>query len=315
MADNELDTLSAGDIAPYSEGPVLAPLSPSPWANTDVLISQEINDYQRQPQSPTLFGAAMPAGTSRAQVEAILGQLGGAFMADLSSLGYPAHMVNAAISFMTANATKAPYQVTRQHNFNLHGHDDWLGNAFGNMVQNLSGSAKAKQGFVTACLQWLSKACKQLGQQQVGTQPPRMAPHSAEALLNQLSDADYNKVVKINEQARARTMQVLATKYGEYSVQQVIDIGQRYLESLPAHERAHFGQFTTGWVHSLNTVEVVEALYNMAIGANSIGDGADLAKEIASFEAMLKIPAERAKYMRDPVLQSRLVELYRRRGS
>lgn len=309
---NELETLSAGDIQPFDPGQPLSPMEHDSWAGDTDLLRE---DHSHQ-SGPTLFGSPLPAGTSRLVAEQMLGQLGGAFMHDLSSLGYNGAHINAAISFMMANALKAPFHVVPKHNFDLHGADDYLGHAFGNMVQGLAGSPRAKQMFVTACLQWLAKANKQLASQQqvVVSQQPRMAHNSTEAILNSLSDSDYNKVIKINEQAQAKTMQVLAAKYGEYSVQQVVEIAQRHLESLPANERAHFDQFTTGWVHSLNTVEVLEALYGMAIGTNSIGNGADLAQEIAAFESMLKIPSERAKYNRDPVLQARLRELYRRRG-
>lgn len=313
---NDLETLSAGEIQPYSEGPMLAPLSQDTWGRTDVDLLRE--DHHQHQSGPTLFGAAMPAGTTPQAIQSVLGEVAGTYLSDFTKLNYPSALIQSAISFFMENATKPARQVAPRHSFKLPNElsNDWLAVLFSNHLQCLSGTQHQKQQFLNASLVWIDKLNKHLNSQQPGTQPAQgRAPHSAEALLNQLSDSDYNKVIKINEQARARTMQVLAAKYGDYSVQQVIDIGQKYLESLPANGRAHFDQFTTGWVHSLNTVEVIEALYGMAIGANSIGDGADLAKEIASFEAMLKIPAERAKYMRDPVLQARLVELYRRRGS
>lgn len=307
---NDLETLSAGEIQPYSEGPILAPLSPDTWGRTEVLTNQEIDDYQRQPQSPTLFGAAMPAGTSRAQVEAILGQLGGAFMADLSSLGYPAHMVNAAISFMTANATKAPYQVTRQHNFNLHGHDDWLGNAFGNMVQNLSGSAKAKQGFVTACLQWLAKACRQLaaGQQQVGTQPPRTAPSNVE---DQLTDQQYAVLVKHNENVKAQTMGRLEQRWGQ-CFRQNLALAQAHLNKMTPVEIAHFDRYTGAWpwTHFLNSYDGLVGLFEMAIGVNSMPtNGPAIAQEILQIEALMRDPATRRAYLKDDALQGRYRQL------
>lgn len=311
---NEIDTISAGEIAPYDPGmSPLAPLSPDSWGNTDV---REIDSYQRQPQGQTLFGE--PTQASPAQIESILGQLGGAFLQDFSSLGYPQTYINAAIAFVRDNAMKAPYQVTRQHNFNLHGNDDHLGHAFGNMVQGLSGSQKAKQQFVTAALQWLTKVNQKLNSQQVPTQP-RTAPGSTEAMLSQLSDADYNKVVKINEQAKLQTLTVLENKYGPYTAQNMVALAQAYLEKLTPVERAHFDQFTTvngqSWVALMNCAETIEFLYNASIGAGSIpANGADIAKEIAQFEAMLKVPSERALYLKDSALQARLRELYRRRG-
>lgn len=305
---NEIDTLTAGEIAPFDPGiSPLAPIQPDSW---QPLTNREIDEYQRPSQGVMIFGQAMPPGTSKQQADVVLGQLGAAFMSDMAQLNYPSHMVQAAIAFMQENATKKPYSVTPTHNFSLHGHEDYLGHAFGNMVSKLSGTQKAKQGFVTACLQWLAKACKQLN----GTQPAQgRAPHSAEALLNQLSDSDYNKVIAINNKAQALAMNTLAAKHGDYSVQQVVDIAQRHLESLPANERAHFNQFTTGWVHMMNCVETIEFLYNAAIGAGSIPkDGAGIAREIASIENCMKY--ERKKYMADPQLQARYRTLLQMKG-
>lgn len=148
---NDIDTLSAGELQPYDPGmPTLAPLSPSPdnWGHPDVLTNREIAEYQRQPQGPTLFGSPLPQGTTQQQVDQLLAQLGGSFMHDLGALGYPPAYINATIQFFTENATKPLQQVTRRHNFNLHGQDDGLGNAFGNMVAQLSGTQKARQSFV-----------------------------------------------------------------------------------------------------------------------------------------------------------------------
>ncbi|MNL43451.1 hypothetical protein D3C87_1659650 [compost metagenome] len=123
-------------------------------------------------------------------------------------------------------------------------------------------------------------------------------------MLNSLSDAEYNNVVKINNEALARTMDILAAKWGTHVYRQNIEIAQNYLNSLPANERAHFDQFTTGYVAMLNTPEALEALYGMAIGVNSIPrNGADIAREIASIEHCMKY--ERKKYMADPQLQAR----------
>lgn len=130
---NDLDTLSAGELQPYDPGQSLAPMEHDSWTqNTDVDLLRE--DHRHQSSGVQLFGAPLPAGTTAQHVEVMLGQLGGAFMADFSSLGYPQAYINAAVQFMTANATKAPYRVQQQHQFNLHGQDDYLGHAFGNMV-------------------------------------------------------------------------------------------------------------------------------------------------------------------------------------
>lgn len=319
MPNDLVETLSAGEIAPYNEGmPVLAPLSPAPWGTTDVDLLRE--DH-RQPQTLTFFGASLPSGTTEAQVQAALDDFGQRFETDFSSLGYPAGMTNFAIKFLKERALNPPRQVRANHNFELPSElsGDYLANDFCNRLEGLAGTIPQKVQFLNAALKWLAKQANH-SSQVVGTEgasptSPRMA-HSTEVMLGQLSEADYNRVVATNNKAQAETMNRLAAKYGEHSAQQVVQLAQNYLNSLPANERAHFDQFTGNWVHAMNTPEVIEGLYNMAIGANSIGtNGVDIAREIAAFESMLKVPAERARYMKDPQMQARLRELYARRGN
>jgi hypothetical protein len=307
---NELDILSNNEIAPYKPGvpgQELAPHNHDQWARSDL---DEVRHAPSQSQR-TLFGT--PTQATPGQVEAMLGQLGGAFMHDFSALGFPSHMVQAALQFVTANATKAPYQVTPTHGFNLHGEDDYLAHGFGNMVAGLSGSPRAKQQFVTACLQWLAKANKQLAsQQQVGTQP-RTATPTSDPTAN-LTDAQYNQLVAHNNAVQAQTMATLEQRWGQcFKVN--IELAQAQLNKQTPAELAHLNRYTGEWpwTHMFNTVELLTAMYEMSIGANSIGTGADIAREIAQFEAMLKVPSERARYMKDPQLQARLRELYSRR--
>lgn len=319
---NEIDTLSNNEIAPYDPGmPVLAPLSPTPdtWGQRS-----DVDTYQHAPQGPTLFGSALPAGTTAAQVEQTLIQLGAVFANDMGSLGYPAAYINATVQFYQTHAAKKPFQVTKNHNFKLPAiADDCYGHAFANMVNNLSGSPRAKQQWIDSALTWLAKANTGSTSGSASTSAQGSAPihaGSSEALLANLSDKDYQAVVKINNDAQARTLQTLANKHGERMAQTMVALANKQLESMSPHEASHFDQFTTvngqSWVHMMNTVEAVEHLHGAHIGANSIGTSSgDINKEIAAFEAMLKVPSERAKYMKDPQLQARLLELYKRRGS
>ena len=317
---NDLDELTGVELQPFDAGmPVLAPLSPSPdtWGN-----NREIAEYQRQPPAPTMFGTPMPPGTTEAQVQATLSELGALFVKDMGALKYPPNLIGFAAKFFKEHATNTgvPRQVRCNHNFELPSElmNDGMANDFCNRLENIEpGTKRQKQQFLTTAITWLAKLNKKLsGQQQSPTHGS--APNSADGLLGQLSEADYNRVIEINKQAQAQTLNYLAAKYGQYTSQEVMRIAQEYLNKLPERERAHFEQFTTvngvSWVSMLNTKEAIEFLYDAAIGAHSIAqDGAGLAREISEFEAMLKIPSERAKYMRDPALQSRLRELYSRR--
>lgn len=318
MSNDISEALSVGEIQVFDPGmPVLAPLSPSPetWGDRTDLLQDH--------QAPTisLFGAALPAGTTETQLQATLHALGQRFEADFQTLGYPANLTAFAVKFVQQSAMKPPRQVRANHNFELPSElsGDWLANAFCNRLEGLAGTPVQKAQFLAAAIKWLAKASLQLNSRASGpvTPAPRMAPNSTEMLLAGLSDKDFNAVLKINEQAQARTLQTLADKHGEHMARSMVELAQRQLELLTPHERAHFDQFTTvdgqGWISMLNTVTAIEYLYNAHIGAGSIGNGADINKEIAQYEAMLKVPSERARYYKDPAMQARLRELYARR--
>lgn len=320
---NDIDISSAGDLQPYDPGqPALAPLSPSPdtWGRDDVLTPQEIANYQGQ-TGPTLFGAALPPGTSSQQIQVVLAELGAAYAIEFANLGYPSTLVQQTIQFISSIALKSPRQVRRQHNFDLHNETgDWLAESFANHLQTLGGTIQQRQRFLDASLQWLALANKKLAvtQTQVGRQAHGSAPRSTEAMLAQLSDADYNKVVKINEQALASAMQTLQQRWGEFTYLQNIQIAQKYLDSLPAHEQRHFDQFTNvngvDWVHMHNTVEFITAMFDAATGAHNIPrDGAGIAAEIAECENVMR--TNRKQWLADSALQARyrtLLDLQKR---
>jgi 2-oxo-4-hydroxy-4-carboxy--5-ureidoimidazoline (OHCU) decarboxylase len=305
---NELDTLSAGELQPYNEGQPLAPMSHDDWANTGVDLLRE--DHH-QPQGPTLFGATLPPGTTAGQVEQMLIQLGAVFANDMGSLGYPAAYINATVQFYQSHAAKKSFQVTKNHNFNLHGHEDYLGTAFANMVQQtLSGSPRAKQQWITSALTWLAKATARLNPAEGQETLPTAPSSSSEAMLSRLSDADYNRVITINEQAQANSLATLAAKHGQYTAQNMVALAQAHLEKLTPRERQHFDQFTTAngvnWIHILNCAETIEFLYNASIGSGTLPvSGAAISAELKEIEALLATPIGRRKYFEDPTLQAR----------
>ncbi|WP_191830881.1 hypothetical protein [Pseudomonas fluorescens] len=310
---NDLVTLDGGEIQPFSPSPPLQelqPLSPSPDTWGHQLTNPERDQFQYQPEI-TLFGADLPPGTTKHQVDAVLGDLSRVFQSDFQTLGYPQKLISIALYFIRENATKKPYKVVQRHNFNLHGNDDWLGTAFANHLVGCPGTNREKQQFLTACLQWLAKANAKLNTN-VGTTPAQgRASNSTESLLNSLSDSDYAAVIEINNRALANTMLVLQQRWGEYTYQQNIQIAQNYLDSLPANEQRHFDQFTTGWVHMRNTPEFIIAMFDAATGAHNIPtSGGAVQAEINQIESLMRTPATRRAYMNDPQLQGRLRTLY-----
>jgi len=139
-------------------------------------------------------------------------------------------------------------------------------------------------------------------------------------MLSKLSDADYAKVVAINNQAQLQTLNTLAAKHGQYMAQSMIAMAQAHLEKLTPGERAYFDQFTTvggvDYVHMMNCVETIEFLYNASIGSGSLPkDGAGIERQLKEFEEMSKVPSQRKRYMNDEQLQARYRTLLDLRGS
>ncbi|WP_433737437.1 hypothetical protein [Pseudomonas putida] len=314
---NDIDLYDNTDIQPYNPGvPLLSPLSPTPdtWGNNEIL-----REDQHHQSGPTLFGSPVAAGTTPQQIQGVLAEIGGAYLSDFTKLNYPSHLIQSAITFFMDNATKPARQVQRQHKFDLHNETgDWLAESFGNYLQGLAGTQQQKQQFLDNSLIWLEKLNKRLNSQQVRSEPvPRRASNSTEAILNSLSDADYNKVIKINEQALARTMQVLQQRWGDYTFQQNIEVAQNYFNRLPVNEQQFFDQFTTvngtPYVHMRNTVEFITAMFDAATGAHNLPTGAGIAQEIAECEKVMR--TNRKEWLADSALQARYRTLLDMRGN
>jgi hypothetical protein len=217
-------------------------------------------------------------------------------------LGHNISYTQKCVAWFMNALTIPPQQQQRRHSYNLFEHTtDPIFQAFANYAHDNKFPAKMVQD---ACW-WVTEVAKRLTKSPVGQETlPRMAPNSTESMLSQLSDADYAKVVTINDRALANTMQVLQQRWGDYTFRQNIEIAQSYLERLPAVDQKHFDQFTTGWVHMRNTPEFIAAMFDAATGAHSLPkDGAGIAREIAECEKCMK--TNRKQWQADNALQAR----------
>lgn len=294
---NDIVPISPGDLQPYSPSQPLAP-APSPDWGTE-LTNHEYTQHSGGGQQ--IFGQTLPAGVSLAQAMEGYKQLANVFVSDFIQLNHKASHVQAAVQWFMAAITSPPAQQRPHHRYTLFEHSkDPLFQAFANYAHDNNFSAR----MVSDCCWWITEAAKRLSQQPVETQPRTAPSNSSEALLNQLSDADYAKVIAINDRALANTMQVLQQRWGNYTYQQNIEIAQSYLEKLPATDQRHFDQFTSGWVHMRNSPEFIIAMFDAATGAHNIPkDGAGVAREIAECERCMK--TNRKQWQADSALQAR----------
>lgn len=318
---NDLDVYGGGGgLAPYNPGQSLAP---APDFGTGE-APQGLDTFSRQYTGggQVVFGQTLPSGVTIEKMTEAFVQLGSVFVSDFLKLGHNISQSQKAAQWLINAVANPPQPTAKRHSYNLYEHtNDPTFQAFANYAHDNKFPAK----FVQDACWWVSEAARRLNAQQTNSQPEGSrtaqgsAPNSSEKLLGQLSDSDYAKVVAINIKAQLDTLNTLAVIHGQYTAQQMVVLANAHLEKLTPAERAHFDQFTTvngvDWIHILNCADTIEFLYSASIGSASLPqDGASIAKEIAQFEAMLKIPSERAKYMKDSAMQARLRELYARRG-
>ena len=222
VTGSDIDTLSAGELQPYNPGQPLAPMNHDSWANnTDVDL---LNERQHQPKPITLFGWALPQGTTEAMAQAALDTLARSFEADFKILNYPADTVHFAIQFYKDNAFKAPENVTPRHDLKLPGElaGDWLAIKFANhLMDKYPHSRPQRQGLLDNTIKWLAKLVKNFESQHLGVVQGQVtahgrAPQTSDPTAN-LTDAEFEQLVKANQRAAAHTEQVLRSRWGDTS--------------------------------------------------------------------------------------------------
>jgi hypothetical protein len=302
MSDSDLDIYSnGGQVVPFAPDQPLAPTADE-WGLEDSDFITE------RPSSPS-------SGDLPAHVERNLGELTAAFYADFTQLNHPQSHIQQSVQFFRSMLKNPPTSMPAKHHnypsmFQLSADPMFM--AFCNFAWTIGATPQ----FIQSVCWWLQEIEKRADQVARGNdgpavQSPRMAPSSDP--LDSLSDADYEAVVRANDNARAATMDRLRQLWGD-SFQANLAMVDRYFGSLPANEQKHLSQMTAGWISGTNTFEVVHGLYQQAIGQGSIPKtGAGIAQEIAAMERVMKY--ERKKWNSDNQLQSRYRELIRMRDN
>lgn len=314
MSDDDFNS----GLAPYIGGgeiqPSVTDYSPVPAPE----YHPELTDREIDTARPTgnsfqqsWFGETIDATPQ--QVQQFVAQIGDTYASDMQRLNHPPQITEAALDFFEDHfAAPLPTNVVRQHQYELYGHKgDQLAEAFGNAMHRIG----ATQAFITSTLWFLEELNRR-----IQAQAKPSVSHATEGpinnmtvddYLNSLSDAHYDAVISRNQQAAINTERYLRNKWGDAYLANR-QIAQNYLNSLPPSHRAHFDRMTTGEIAALNTVEVVEGLFNSAIGAHSIGNPADMASERRAIESLMRTDPK--SYYRDEQLQARYREILRRQG-
>ncbi|OHC26295.1 MAG: hypothetical protein A2Y50_07270 [Pseudomonadales bacterium RIFCSPLOWO2_12_59_9] len=112
---DDLPAVQGGALAPYSPSQSLAP-SPDNWG-----LAPDVDHITPHSGGGSLqvFGELMPPGTTIQQIEQAIGEIAGLFMSDMSRLGHPAKVINAAIEWYRQAAITPPRHEQKRHKYNF----------------------------------------------------------------------------------------------------------------------------------------------------------------------------------------------------
>lgn len=291
---NDLDLYhDGGELAPYAPSQPLAP-SPADYWGYEPDYGTDLTTDQTVP----LFDPAHAE-----VIQQNVGQIAGMFMQDFSALAHNQAHINHSIRWFQQHIGRDFTMPVRRHGYSLYQYsNDAAMQHFANFAHAKGLSAK----MVSDICWWVAELEKRLDSTAVDT-PAREGTYSSEL---ELTDREWKQLEHINQQAAGRSEDILHRKYGS-AYKQVIQTANEYLQGLDTASKKHFDQYTTGGVHALNDATIIDNLYQMAIGANNIPNGAALATEIAEIELFMR--QNRSAYNKDQRIQNRLLELYRRR--
>lgn len=291
---NDIEVFHNGDLAPYSPGGDLAPITPADSWGIEPDYLSERPSVQPSPD---------------VQLQAVYAEVGRVIASDMLKLGHPQAWVSATLNWYSQNIGRDPGRVQRKHRFNLHDQaGDALAEAFGNHCAKIG----ASQEYVSNVLWLLGEAAKRLTGAPQQVQQNAQSGTSASAILDSLDDKTYDYVVRHNENVKGQTEAYLRAKWRD-SCSQNIATANQYLANLPESHRAYFDQFEPGtWTLSLNSATTVEGLFKMAIGGHNLPSGSALATEIAQIERLMR--EDRKTYNRDIQIQARYRTLLELRG-
>jgi len=285
---NEIDLYSNGDLAPYSPGTGLQPISPADsWGETPV-------DYlAERPASPSLDPA----------VEQNVAAIADVFTTDMASLGFVQRDISKCIEFFKSMLVNPPTRMPAKR----HSYPTWQ---FSHDIQfqafcNFAHTQKFPPELIQSVAFWLQEL--ENFQHGTGRFAGQQAPTTSRDPTDQLTDAQYEQVVIANERAAQATMGRLKDLWGS-SYAANMRLVQNHFASLTDAEQATLSQFTGNFIKGTNTFEILVSLYAEAVQAHTLPrNGASIERELQKITNYMK--TNRAAYLKDEVAQARFREL------
>lgn len=290
MSNNDIEVYGGNDLQPYSPGglDLYTPTAEDNWGELSP-------DYLSTPGQQV-------ANLNDPAVQANINALAGAFEHDFQSWGFVQRDIDLCVQwFKQSLANPITSMPPRRNAYNL-----WQLNNDPTMVAfaNFAATQRFSQQLMQSVCWWIKQV--EDAQRGAGHFAPQQATTSADP-LDQLSDADYARVVAANERAAQATMGRLKDLWGS-SFAANMRLVEAHFAALTDAEQQHLNQFTAGFIRGTNTYEILVSLYAEAVQAHTIPrDGASIEMEIQKITAYMK--SNRSAYMRDEATQARFREL------
>lgn len=285
---NELDLYSnGGQVVPISPGTDLyQPTAEDAWDETPDYLDVRSAPFADQ------------------QAEQNFRNIANAFTNDMASLGYVQRDIDLCINWFKNSLSNPPQRMpVKNHSYNLwqYSNDPAM-----NHFANYAHQQKLSQNMIQSICYWLQQfEDLQNGVGRFASQQVHV-PVSSDP-TDSLSDADYDRVVAINNQAAANTMGRLKDFWGS-SYAANMRVVQNHFASLTTAEQDTLSQYSTGWIKGTNTFEILVSLYAEAVQAHTIPrDGASIERELKTITDYMR--NNRAAYLKDEATQARFREL------
>lgn len=293
----------ANDLIPSGGGELTTTEWQTPFAppTTVDFVAGHGNELTPGGAPVYFFGAPVP-GASLDQVQYVVGEIANAFLSDAPRLGISNSFGNQAAAWFRSNALLALPKEWPNHRYNLQGFNFGSDQDTVTAFLNYAYACGASQAEIEKCLWWVNELGK------LGNATPASSPRS----IDDLSDAEYAQLERINDRAREKGEAELRRAWG-YSYSSNLAIVARFVDNLPQREReAIENDMLSDGTMALSHSEVILHLYSMAIGVTGNLGGAALSKRIDEIEDIMRRDPDR--YWRDQAMQLELRELYSRRG-
>lgn len=289
---NDLRPWDGGSIAPYQPASGGLPASSPAGSGADYLTEYSSN------QTPQLFGIPLPAGATAHHAEAALSQIAAIFANDAKQLGASPQFINEAIKIFKQLAVSSKPNEVATHGYDLSNlppipnSDAPFVIAFLNQMR--------REGFdqedVRKAVYWLGLLYQKAGHAQQQT-----------ASTNAISDAEFKRIAKNNDQAIQSCENELRARWGnQYRTN--LEIVKRYVLGLSAPERERLETAVIDNRMAFNHPGVIEGLFKQAIASTHVPGsampaGTSLQDERKAIEDMMR--NNRKKYNASPEIQSR----------